>query len=232
MRLSTFIASKEDIFEDRIILREDINHLKNVLRLKIGDDLRIVDGYKEYFCKIKVLEKGQAVLDISEIKEAEKEKIFVTAAIALIKSQNFSTIVKELTEIGISNLIPLYTKRTVIQDFNLEKWNKISKEALKQCGGIKFMNIFSPIKLKDLKFDSYDLKILAYEKENNYTLWNVLKESKASKPIFIIGPEGGFEEEEVQFLKEQSFKSISLGKRILRAETASILLGGSLINGL
>ncbi len=232
MRLSTFIVSSKDIYEDKIILNEDINHLKNVLRLKTGNKVRVVDGQKEYLCIIENLEKSQAILNILETKNEEEPKGKVTAAISLIKSQNFSTIVKELTELGISNLIPLYTNRTVIQDFNIEKWNKISKEALKQCGGINFMNIFNPQKLNELDLSSYDLKVLAYEKEKDYKILNLLKEHQFNNPIFIIGPEGGFDEEEVIFLKQKNFLSVSLGKRILRAETASILLGGILVNGL
>lgn len=231
MRLSTFIASKENVFEDKIVLKDNINHLKNVLRLKIGDEVRIVDSEKEYICRIDSIEKERSTLSIIKIGGNEDRLSGVTAAIAIIKSQNFSIIVKELTELGISRLIPIYTKRSSISNLNIDKWIRISREALKQCRGIKFMDILPPENLRNLNFEPYDFRIFAYEKEKSYKLIDMLREKKFNKSIFIIGPEGGFDDDEANFLKINNFLSLSLGSRVLRTETASILLGGILING-
>ena len=113
-----------------------------------------------------------------------------------------------------------------------DKWDLIVREALKQCQGVKPTKIAEVVKIKDIELEKYDLIIVPYECEEEYTLKNLLKNREVSpkKVLYIIGPEGGFDSEEIEYLKSKGANIVTLGKRILRAETASIVVGGILIN--
>lgn len=212
--------------------KSEINHLKNVLRCKIDDNIRLIDGEKEYFSKISDISKKEIVLEI--FKENEKDNYSInrniTAAISIIKSDNMDLIIQKLTEIGIKKIVPIITNRVVVKlKKKKDRWEKISKEALKQCRGIKFVEIEEPKSLKEFDFENYNKIIVPYEKEKDNKIKNLnIKEDE--NIVYFIGPEGGFEEEEILFLKEKGAETFTLGKRILRAETAAIVVGGILSN--
>jgi 16S rRNA (uracil1498-N3)-methyltransferase len=111
-----------------------------------------------------------------------------------------------------------------------DKWDIVSTEALKQCQGVKKIEITPPTKLKEINFDEYDIVFLPYEGAKGNKITNYQNLDKMSKILYLIGPEGGFDDSEVEFLKEKDVKVISLGKRILRAETAAIVAGGVILN--
>ncbi|MEG0730575.1 MAG: RsmE family RNA methyltransferase, partial [Cetobacterium sp.] len=141
--------------------------------------------------------------------------------------------IQKLTEIGITKIIPLVTARGVVKlNEKKEKWDLISREAIKQCQAVKMMEIEETMKLKDIDFSSYDLIVVPYECEEDKTLRNLLNglKEQPKKILYIVGPEGGFTTEEIEFLKNQGANIVTLGRRILRAETASIVVGGVLIN--
>ena len=141
--------------------------------------------------------------------------------------------IQKLTEIGINKIIPLSTKRGVAKvSEKKDKWDLIVREALKQCQGVKPLIIDEVTKIEKLKLEDYDLVIVPYECEDEYTLKNLLrKQTKELKSVlYIVGPEGGFDIEEIEYLKQKGANIVTLGKRILRAETASIVVGGVLIN--
>ena len=123
--------------------------------------------------------------------------------------------IQKLTELGINKIIPISVKRCIVKlDKKKDRWGTISKEALKQCQGVVPTVIDEIKKIDKLNLKDYDLILVPYENEKKY----------------IIGAEGGFEKEEIDYLKENGAKIISLGKRILRAETAAIVTGGVIIN--
>ena len=129
-------------------------------------------------------------------------------------------LIQKLTEIGINKIIPVSSKRTVVKlSEKKEKWDTISKEALKQCQGVKFMEISELTKLANIDYSEYDLIVVPYESEEETRIFTVLKK-EVKKVLYVIGPEGGFEKEEIEFLKEKGAVIVTLGKRILRAETA------------
>ena len=137
---------------------------------------------------------------------------------------------QKLTEIGINKIIPLKTERVVVKlEDSKEKWNTVTEEALKQCRGIKIPEIEKILTLKDIKFSDYDKVLFAYENsvENKPVFTHLSGDEK--KILYLVGPEGGFTEEETEYIKEQQGAlEISLGKRIYRAETAAIVIGGIL----
>ena len=230
------IISKENIFENKIVIDEkgDVNHLKNVFRVKIDEKVRAVDGEKEYLCRVAELDKKSVTLVIDEIFEDRfSTKVKIDAAIGILKNDKMDLTIQKLTEIGINKIIPLSTKRGVAKvSEKKDKWDLIVREALKQCQGVKPLIIDEVTKIEKLKLEDYDLVIVPYECEEQYTLKNLLKNRKENieKVLYIIGPEGGFDIEEIEYLKNNGANIVTLGRRILRAETASIVVGGVLIN--
>ena len=230
------IISEENIFENKIVIDEkgDINHLKNVFRVKIDEKVRAVDGEKEYLCRVAELDKKSVTLVIDEIFEDRfSTKVKIDAAIGILKNDKMDLTIQKLTEIGINKIIPLSTKRGVAKvSEKKDKWDLIVREALKQCQGVKPLIIDEVTKIEKLKLEDYDLVIVPYECEDEYTLKNLLrKQTKELKSVlYIVGPEGGFDIEEIEYLKQKGANIVTLGKRILRAETASIVVGGVLIN--
>lgn len=230
------IISEENILENKIIIDEkgDVNHLKNVFRVKIDEKVRAVDGEKEYLCRVAELDKKSVTLVIDEIFEDRFfTKVKIDAAIGILKNDKMDLTIQKLTEIGINKIIPLSTKRGVAKvSEKKDKWDLIVREALKQCQGVKPLIIDEVTKIEKLKLEDYDLVIVPYECEDEYTLKNLLrKQTKELKSVlYIVGPEGGFDIEEIEYLKQKGANIVTLGKRILRAETASIVVGGVLIN--
>lgn len=230
------IISEENIFENKIVIDEkgDVNHLKNVFRVKIDEKVRAVDGEKEYLCRVAELDKKSVILVIDEIFEDRFSiKVKIDAAIGILKNDKMDLTIQKLTEIGINKIIPLSTKRGVAKvSEKKDKWDLIVREALKQCQGVKPLIIDEVTKIEKLKLEDYDLVIVPYECEDEYTLKNLLrKQTKDLNSIlYIVGPEGGFDIEEIEYLKQKGANIVTLGKRILRAETASIVVGGVLIN--
>lgn len=230
------IISEENILENKIVIDEkgDVNHLKNVFRVKIDEKVRAVDGEKEYLCRVAELDKKSVTLVIDEIFEDRfSTKVKIDAAIGILKNDKMDLTIQKLTEIGINKIIPLSTKRGVAKvSEKKDKWDLIVREALKQCQGVKPLIIDEVTKIEKLKLEDYDLVIVPYECEDEYTLKNLLrKQTKELKSVlYIVGPEGGFDIEEIEYLKQKGANIVTLGKRILRAETASIVVGGVLIN--
>lgn len=233
--ISVIIAS-ENISGNRITVNEksDINHLKNVFRIKINEEIRAVDGKKEYFCKVVSIDKKEIILEIEQIFEDRySHKVKIDAALGILKNDKMDLTIQKLTEIGINKIIPLAVKRGVAKiTEKKDKWDLIVKEALKQCQAVKATEIDEVKKLEEIEFEKYDLVIVPYECEEEYTLKNLLRnrEKLPERVLYIIGSEGGFAPEEIEFLKSKKADIVTLGRRILRAETASIVVGGILIN--
>ena len=149
------------------------------------------------------------------------------------KADKLELIIQKTTELGVSTVVPVVTERTVVKfdekDINkkVERWNKIAQEAGKQSGRQKIPVVEKPIKLKNLieNISKYDILLLPYECEKEMTLKAVLRnlKEKCKNVAIFIGPEGGFSEEEVRLLsKLENVKTVTLGPRILRTETAGI----------
>lgn len=230
----TVIAEKKNIKNNEIVINDksDCNHIQNVFRLNVGDKLRVIDGQFEYITEIISVAKKEIILNIIEKNEDNyslDRKIDV--ALGVLKNDKMNLAIQKLTEIGINKIIPLQTERVVVKlNEKKEKWDTIVKEALKQCRGVKFVEIDSLKKLENIKFSEYDKILYAYENsEQSQKIHEVIKDEN-KKILYIIGPEGGITLDEVEFLKKSGAIEVSLGERILRAETAAIILGGILVN--
>ncbi|MGL4733127.1 MAG: RsmE family RNA methyltransferase [Fusobacteriaceae bacterium] len=232
------IIENENIIEDgKIFIRdkEELNHLKNSFRVKEGEIIRGTDGEYEYIFRIVEISKKEIQGEILE-KNSDRysSDVEITAALGMLKNDKMNLTIQKLTEIGVGKIIPFFSKRCIVKlNEKKDKWDTISKEALKQCQGVKFVEIDQPQNLKDINFSEYDLLVVPYEASKDESLKNLLSNLviKPKKIVFVIGPEGGFDSEEIEFLKKSGAKIVTLGNRILRAETAAIVVGGVLING-
>lgn len=232
--VTTFV-DKNSIKGEIIEIRDkaELNHMKNSFRLKIGDELRVVDGEFEYFTEIIEISKNEIMCKILSKREDKQDNIVeIHAGIGLLKNDKMELVIQKLVEIGISKIIPIQLQRTVAKvNEKKEKWDVIAKEALKQCQGIKLTEITPPKTLKEINYGEYDLVLVPYENEVEVKIREVLeKKEKLGKVLFIVGSEGGISQEEIQYLNACGAHIVTLGKRILRAETAAIVVGGILIN--
>ena len=220
--MQQYFIEEEINLDSKIKLRDDIlYHLKKVLR-GTNEYFRLVDAnHKIYLAKL----DGDNAQIIKYLAENNELDIDITAIIALIKSDKFELILQKLTELGVKKIVPYNAYRSIVKekksDKKLLRYKKILMEASEQCHRNIVPEITEAIDLKDIDTYLSDLNLIAYEKESA----DIKAKLKNKQSItFIIGPEGGFDPNEYQKFVDKGFESISLGKRILRAETAAIYL--------
>ena len=209
-----------EVYDDYILVVDigDINHIKNVFRKVKGDKIRAVDGANEYLCEIEKIDEKEIKLKILEKTEDKFSlDIEVDAGISILKGDKMDLTIQKLTELGINKIIPISVKRCVVKlDKKKDRWDIISKEALKQCQGVVPTVIDEIKKIDKLNFKDYDLILVPYENEKKIFIKEILRNLKVkpTKILYIIGAEGGFEKAEIDYLKENGAKIVSLGKRI------------------
>ena len=236
-----FFVKSDQIKENKIIIKgEDVKHIKNVLRLNIDDDLQIcdLDTTINYTCGICKIDNDKIECNIFNKLDSEAESnIHINVFQGIPKSDKMELIIQKCVELGVNEITPVEMKRCVakIEDKaktkKIERWQKISEVAAKQCGRDRVPKINDIINIKNIcnLICEYDIVILAYENEEKNTLKNELLRLKneANENLrigIIIGPEGGLDKEEVGLLKANGAKSVTLGKRILRTETVAFVL--------
>ncbi len=217
---------------------EDVNHIKNVLRLGIDEKMDVCDleSSTNYLCKIVELDNKFVKCEIINKLESKSEpKTYLHIFQGLPKAEKMETIIQKTTEIGVSEITPVSMNRCVVKlddkgiDKKILRWQKIAEVAAKQSKRDKIPLINYPINIKNIyeKIVDYDIVLVAYEAEENCSIKSALEEVKSKMPLkiaVIVGPEGGIEEKEIELLKSFNCKIITLGKRILRTETAPIVL--------
>jgi 16S rRNA (uracil1498-N3)-methyltransferase len=232
-----FFVEPEQIKEHTVtILGSDVNHIKNVLRMKPGDELSVSNGMdgREYRCGILSLNPDRIECELRFIKEDSHELpsgIFLFQG--LPKGDKMEEIVQKNVELGVRAVIPVRMKRCVVKLDEkkalqkTERWQGIAEAAAKQSRRGIIPEIHIPLSFKeavDLAKRQCDLILLPYElAENMEETRRVFGRVESGKQIAVfIGPEGGFDPDEVKTLKEAGAVSITLGKRILRTETAGM----------
>lgn len=234
-----FFVNEEQISDNDIeIINDDVNHIKNVLRLNVGDEIEIsnIGSSEKFLCKINELNNKFVKCDIVEKIERNNEpSVYLHIFQGLPKAEKMETIIEKCTEIGVSEITPVIMKRCVVKldDKSSEKktlrWQKIAEVAAKQSKRDKIPHINFPISIKNIyeKIANYDIVLVAYENEENTSIKGLLKELKTKQKLniaVIIGPEGGIEEDEIEYLRSIGANVVTLGKRILRTETAPIVI--------
>ena len=211
---------------------EDSAHLARVLRAEVGEEITVCDEKgTEYTAEISEISKKTVKAVITDFrKSATEPKISVTLFQGLPKGSKMELIIQKCVEIGIDEIVPVSTARAVVK-LNEEKgagkekrWNKIAEEAAKQSGRGKIPKVTSPVSFKDAaeKAGEFDMAVMPYELHEKADFKAYLRSHSPKKIAVYIGPEGGFEESEAELAKEKGIYLVSLGKRILRTETAPL----------
>ncbi len=231
--MSRFFVNAADVGEASITIRskEDIQHIRKVLRLKEGDKIEISDSteweYKAEICSMEPEFVEARILD--KQKFAREPGLQVTLFQGIPKQSKMETIVQKCVELGIFRIVPVFMERTVVVDKGnfgkkRERWQRIAAESVKQCRRGIIPKIETAVKLPDVikALPEFDLVLFPYENETGRTMKDSLRSRKEMRKniALVIGPEGGFSDREASLLKEAGVDCVSLGKTILRTETA------------
>jgi 16S rRNA (uracil1498-N3)-methyltransferase len=239
--MSKFFVDDNQVKEEKIkIIGNDVNHIKNVLRKKQNDILTIcnISNMKDYLCEISKIDENYIECEIKEeIQNCVESNVHVTIMQGLPKADKMEFIIQKSVELGVYNIIPVEMKRCVVKlndkdkHKKIDRWQKISEVAAKQSGRNIIPHINNVTNIKNIcnLIKEYDIVLVAYEKERKETIKEKLKKIKEVYNIneeiriaIIIGPEGGIDQEEIELLEKNEATTITLGKRILRTETASL----------
>ncbi|OQY02214.1 MAG: 16S rRNA (uracil(1498)-N(3))-methyltransferase [Desulfobacteraceae bacterium 4572_130] len=227
-----FYVNKKDINHNKAIIKgQDAIHLALVLRLVPGNIVELVDGentnYKAEIINISPFEIKLLILN-KKLSMVESP-VHISIAQAMLKNKKMDILIRYLTELGITEWIPFFSQRSIPKHCpkriksRIIRWEKIAKQALKQCKRSNLPIINKPVQFNEIINISktYDTKIAFWEK-SSLSINTIKKQNKNNKIFVLIGPEGGFTDNEMQFAKNNGFNVFFLGPRILRAETACI----------
>lgn len=233
--MQKFLIDKEVLGEERVVIHgQDAKHICKVLRLKPKDTISMTDGQGTDFtgCIDKVSPEAVEISILSEKKSLTESNLDLTLCTAMLKHNKMDEVIKQVTQLGVTRWIPFYCKRSIPlsnqnkQKRQIERWHTIAKESLKQCRRSSLVDIMPPM--------DFHL-VLDFSKgcAHKFAFWEASERPLAgpvpggnNRAVVLIGPEGGFEAEEISRAVEFGFMSYSLGPRILRAETAAVCACG------
>ena len=231
-----FFAPPEDLFDETVVLGPDeTRHLKDVLRLRPGDNAQVFDGGgREFLCVIEAVDKKSAHLKVVKevIPAAPESPLDLTLAVTVTKGEKFDLVVQKAVELGVSELIPIFTERSDVKpgasEKRHERWQKIALEACKQSGRAKLMTVDQPIDFGKL-LGQLETKgtIVLFSERGGADFETIVS---ADKITAFVGPEGGWDDAELDQARRQNIQIITFGGRILRAETAAIAFAALLQN--
>ena len=227
-----FFVTKEQISENTIYISgADAHHIARSLRMAEGDEAVVCDGCGgEYRCTLQRIRDEECRCEIIEkIESSAEPKMFITLCMAYPKGDKLETVIQKAVELGACRIIPFESSRCIKRPKaeKAEKQNarlsRIAEEAAKLCGRAIIPEVTSPMSYKQMLSDAQrtDLALFCYEAEDGTSIKEALESNPPPESIcVIVGSEGGFSPDEVEAAKECGCRSVSLGKRILRCETA------------
>ena len=240
-----FFVENENIVEEKIFITgQDVNHIRNVLRLDALEKILVCDksNFRNYICEIIEIKQDEIECKIIEEVKGEAEgNVELHIFQGLPKADKMELIIQKGTELGISSYIPVKLSRCIVkldgkdEVKKIDRWNKISEVAAKQSGRdrVPLVHNLKTIKEVSQMIDEYDLFLVAYEEEKENTLKNELINLKnkmsSYKIAVLVGPEGGLTYDEVNYLKDMGAKVITLGNRILRTETVAMYIASTVM---
>lgn len=227
-----FFFNKNDISRGQVqLFGEDEKHIKTVLRAREGEEITLCDGEgMDYQCRIASLERG-VLLDILSKEVCETEpKTKITLYQGLPKADKMELIIQKCVELGVDRIVAVSTERAIVkldkkETKKLERWQKIAEAAAKQSGRGKIPEIGQQVlKFKEAVAEAKELDgaIIPYEREEETGIRQFVQNFKGESVGVFIGPEGGFADEEIALAQGNGITPITLGKRILRTETAGM----------
>ena len=228
-----FYAPKENFSDGRIyIAADETRHLRDVLRLQTGDKIAVFDGEgNEFLAKIETIKKSGVELKIIQTlaPSSAESPLHLTLAAAMLKGEKFDLVVQKAVEIGVTRLVPLHTARCDVNikgaDKRVDRWRKIVIDAAKQSGRARLMSIDVPVEFAEFVHSETSDEIIVFTERGGESF---LKLNEVNKITAVIGPEGGWDDSEIELVKTSGVKLITLGGRILRAETAAISIAAIL----
>lgn len=234
-----FFAPPAAFQNSKIILSADESrHLRDVLRLRAGAEVFVFDGTgNEFRCEIESIGKRETTLNLIEkiSPTSPESNLNLTLGVALLKGEKFDLVVQKCCELGVSEIVPIQTKRADVKikdakesEKKLERWRKIALEAAKQSGRAHLMQIAAPVSFEKFLQNSAGAGFFFAERDGES--FEKLSIENVSKLTAVVGSEGGWEDSEIENARAAGFKIITLGGRILRAETAAIVVSALLQN--
>jgi len=231
-----FFTQPENISGDKVVLRgTDVSHIRTVLRLTQGDRIQVLDGLgNRYFVQLTDV-KAQEVHGRVESKEKYQTEspLAIQMGMALLKGNKFDPVLRKAVELGVHIVAPLRTDRCIVKvdrtdaKKKIARWQRIAEEAAKQSGR-SHLPAVSPDILTIEGFcrenENAEIKLIFWEEEEAHRLADVSQQTSPCSVAFLTGPEGGFTESEIQTAHQYGFQPITLGPRVLRAETAPIVV--------
>ena len=221
-----FAVNKKD---NQIFLAEsDLRHIKTVMRMKENDEIEVVYENRLYLCCIENV-KFDIQINVKKELEKDEKNSEITLIIPVLKEQKMDYILQKSTELGVTKIIPVITERTLVKLDEkaslkkIERWSKICKEASEQSKRITIPIIENIRKLKDIKID-VGINIVCSTTTKNTIKNTFQNKTLCDKISIVIGPEGGLSFKEEEYLNNIGFESVSLGERILRVETAPLVV--------
>jgi 16S rRNA (uracil1498-N3)-methyltransferase len=227
-----FFAPPENFNQAEIVLSsEESKHLRDVLRLREGGRVAVFDGVgNEFACQINRIGRSETQLEIIEkmLPPAPESVLNLTLAVALLKGEKFDLVVQKATELGVKKIIPLQTKRADVRLQNekdthkkIERWRRIALEAAKQSGRAFVPTVEKPLGFENFLHSADGTKILFAER-GGAGLHQIERGERIDNLTAAVGSEGGWEDSEIETARGKGFLIVTLGGRILRAETAAI----------
>ena len=237
-----YFTLPENIKGNEIQLDEETSlHLSRVLRCSVGDKITVGDGSDiDYDCEITEITKRCVTAKILDKHlNLNEPSVKITLYQGLPKGDKAELIIQKCVEIGVCEIIPVKTERSVVNwdkkaDKKVERWNKIARSAAEQCGRGKIPAVGDIMTFKDAVLDSKKCsgRLIPYENEQENGLKQFCDSFKGDSIAVFIGPEGGFAPNEIEFAKQNGILPITLGKRILRTETAGLVTAVILLHRL
>lgn len=235
--MANFYIDKSDIAENTAtITGEEAQHISRVLRMKKGDEVTLCDGEGNFYeAVLEEFSEKTVTAGIRSSRKAETEpETKITIFQGVPKNPKLETIVQKATEIGVVRIVPVNTVRAVAKldkSAKVDRLRKIAKEAAKQSkrGIIPYVNDAVSFKEAVKMASEADLALIPYEEEREVSLKKALSGKKPKTVAVMIGPEGGFDKDEINLAKENGITSVTLGKRILRTETAPLAVSAAIL---
>jgi 16S rRNA (uracil1498-N3)-methyltransferase len=231
-----FFVLPEGFSENTVTLKgSDINHIRTVLRMKPGDRIEVIgpQGFQYEVVLAKVERDYIRGEILSKIAMQTESPVNIRMGQALIKGNAFDLLVRKATELGVHSIIALRTQRCVARlakesgSYRTQRWQRIAEEASKQCGRSRIPEIQSTV-LSIEEFcqqsSNCDLKLVFWEGEQKTRLQNIAAPDSVTSIAFLAGPEGGWAAEEIDFLIQQGFQTVTLGPRLLKADSVSLVI--------
>ncbi len=225
-----FYSPPEHITNDAVTIEGDeFSHMTHVMRKKEGDQIRVVNGKGTAFDVVleRINQKAAHGKILRTYEQYHEPQVNIAIGVGVLKNPSkFDFLVEKVTELGVKEIIPLTTERTIPSHAKVDRWQKLALAAMKQSGRSYLPVVRELMTLDEVltQRDLFDLKLIAHEEEQHDSIRSLPIGKPSSSVLMLVGPEGGFTLEEVLNCRKAGFQTVYLGDRRLRTETAAVVM--------